>query len=246
MPLLDHRISHPRGKPRHEDAVQVWLADSSRMEEGGIRNAELVLSRDEQARADQYREDAIRIRFMTGRAMLRSLIAEHVGLPARDVMIGRTDFGRPALIASGEPALDFSLSYAGPLILLAIGLGVRVGVDIEAMRLIPEADAIVTRHFAKSEAKRWSELPLGHRQRAFLEGWTRKEAVLKAAGCGLACGLGAANVTFGPGIPARVVAAGGVRDHGWQLKDISPVDGYVAALVSNHSLGERLALRRWL
>jgi 4'-phosphopantetheinyl transferase len=216
------------------------------MDEGGIRNAELVLSRNERARADQYQDDAIRVRFVTGRAMLRSLLAEHAGLPARDVMIGCTALGRPVLIASGEPALDFSLSYAGPLILLAIGLGVRIGVDIEAMRLIPEADAIVARHFAKSEAKRWSELPLAHRQRAFLEGWTRKEAVLKAAGCGLTCGLGAANVTFGPGIPARVVAAGGVRDHGWRLQDISPVDGYVAALVSNHRLSERLALRRWL
>ncbi len=205
------------------------------MDEAAFRGAEDILSSDEQARARRFRSDALNARFVAGRVMLRTRLAEELELNPRDVTIGRTAAGKPILISPDKPDLDFSLSYAGSLILLAIGRDTRVGVDIEPMRPVPEAEIIVARHFAVPEKEHWEQLPASHRPRAFLEAWTRKEAVLKATGVGLSHGLAKVQVTFGPGSPARIIKVDDDHDHSCQIEDISPVDGYVAALVSDRA-----------
>ncbi len=227
-----HQTRHTHTDAPREGTVQIWLADSARLDEAAIQGAGDILSSDEQARAGRFRGDALKARFVAGRAMLRTRLADELELNPRDLTIGRTAAGKPILTSPDKPDLDFSLSYAGSFILLAIGRDTRVGVDIEPMRSVPEAESIVARHFAIPEKERWQQLPASHRPRAFLEAWTRKEAVLKATGVGLSQGLAKVQVTFGPGSPARVIEVDDNHDHSWQIEDISTVEGYVAALVS--------------
>jgi len=62
---------------------------------------------------------------------------------------------------------------------------VEIGVDVEILRDITDADDIADRHFTLGERLALRAFPPIERNRAFLTGWTRKEASLKATGAGL-------------------------------------------------------------
>ena len=48
-----------------------------------------------------------------------------------------------------------------------------------------DMDLLAAHHFTAAEQAEFAALPAAARTRAFLLGWTRKEACMKAAGCGL-------------------------------------------------------------
>lgn len=60
-----------------------------------------------------------------------------------------------------------------------------VGIDLEVMRPVDHADELAQEHFTRAEIDEWQAVPPDERSRAFLRVWTRKEAVMKAAGLGL-------------------------------------------------------------
>lgn len=90
--------------------------------------------------------------------------------------------GRP--LAAGAPGVGVSVSHAGGLLLVALAACCRVGVDVEplaerGLERLP-AHALTTAELRELEA------PGADRIASFLSYWTRKEALLKAAGVGLA------------------------------------------------------------
>jgi 4'-phosphopantetheinyl transferase len=84
--------------------------------------------------------------------------------------------GKPYL--PGAPEVRFNLARSQELALVAVALGVDVGVDIERLRPLPEYEAIAERFFPPSERE-------GLDERDFFRRWTRIEAKLKARGVGL-------------------------------------------------------------
>src|SRR5262249_30749031 len=91
---------------------------------------------------------------------------------------------------------------------------------------------IVESYFTEAERVHFATLAEPARYEAFIRGWTRKEAILKAQGVGLA-GLAAGYETmFGSGGLSRrfTLASPLPRVHGWTLWEAAPREGYVAAL----------------
>ena len=91
------------------------------------------------------------------------------------------------------------------------------------------------------ERRTLAALPPAERDPGFLRYWTRKEAVLKATGHGLAVAPAAIAVT-GPREPPAVVAVTveGVVERPVYLRDLDVGPGHVAALAV---LGRELAIR---
>ena len=116
-----------------------------------------------------------------------------------------------------------------PLLLFAVG-HTRVGVDVERIRAIPDADALVMRFFSRRECDQFQALPPSARPAAFLRAWTRKEAVLKAIGRGVQS-LDCCDVTFGTDEPPALLELDGDRSAGrrWDLFGWEPAAGYLAA-----------------
>jgi 4'-phosphopantetheinyl transferase len=128
--------------------------------------------------------------------------------------------------------LHFNVSHSGELALIAVCRGQELGVDIEQERAVREAKRIVESYFTPAELERFAALDERAQERAFLRGWTRKEAILKAIGVGLA-GLATGYETmFGddPMTAAFRPAGPSFRVHGWQLWEGRPREGYLAAL----------------
>ena len=102
---------------------------------------------------------------------------------------------------------------------------------------MPNAAALLERFFSPEEVRQWQEMPAERQLRAFFQGWTRKEAWLKAMGSGLSFPLNQFCVTLDD--PARVVSIRGdvAEAAHWRLESCAPCDGYVATVAIRGTAG---------
>ena len=190
-----------------------------------------LLSAEEMDRAARFVFERDRRRYIVARAALRQLIARYVGRAPDSVPFRYGKFGKPRLDGRSGPA--FNVSHSEECALIAVSRRGALGVDIEAIRELRDAEDIATRFFAPGEVARLMALPAAVRTGAFFTCWTRKEAYLKALGSGLAKPLDAFEVTFGAGEPPRLTVLGDREETArWTVHDLRPVDGFAAALVT--------------
>ena len=92
------------------------------------------------------------------------------------------------------------VSHSHELAVYAFTRGSPIGVDVECIRPMPNAAELLERFFSPEEVQQWRQMPAERQLRAFFQGWTRKEAWLKAVGSGLSFPLNQFCVTLdGPG-----------------------------------------------
>lgn len=190
------------------------------------------LSPDERARAERFFSARDRDRFVAGRAFLRLLLAQYLGAEPRDLCFRYGSKGKPALAGVSDD-LEFNLAHSDALAVCALARGCgELGTDIERVRSISDAREVARATFSAREFDRLQSLPEPVRLRAFYEAWTRKEAFLKALGCGLDRPLGSFDVSFGPGEPPRLLRT--LWDPSdaerFSLHAFEPEIGYVGAI----------------
>jgi len=201
---------------------------------GRVAALRLQLTPDETARADRFHFDHHRRRFTVGRGALRELLAAYLDAAPEEVHFVYGEKGKPSLdgpAAAGDD-LRFNLSNSHELALVAVGVGHELGVDVERLRPIPDGEQIAERFFSPGERMDLAGLPPTRRDEGFFNGWTRKEAYLKAMGDGLTVALDRFDVTLTPGRPARFRTLDGSAEAAsrWSLFDLHPAPGYVGAL----------------
>jgi 4'-phosphopantetheinyl transferase len=223
------------------DEVRAWVveldaglpagADVDSAEPG----AELaVLSDDERGRAARFVRARERRRFTRCRAALREILGRLLGEPAVSLRFRAAAVGKPEL-DRGPGVVDplrFNVSHSAELGIVAVCYGREVGVDIERLRPITEAERIVASFFTAAELDAFTAIAEADRTAAFLRGWTRKEAVLKGFGMGIS-GLSARHETgFGTSaLTSRFTPAEpSSRVDRWMLWEAAPRPDFVAAL----------------
>ena len=205
-----------------------------------------TLSDDERERADRFHFERDRRRFTCARAVLRHVLAESLDVEAREVTFSYGPNGKPALSGRFERALAFNVSHSHEIALVAVGRDVEIGVDVEAVRAMDDADDIASRFFSPREAAQLRSLPAAERTGAFFACWTRKEAYLKALGSGLAKPLDEFDVTFAPGESATLVVHADARETArWSLHALAPAPGYTGALVTE-ARARVVRCRQWI
>ncbi len=140
------------------------------------------LSADERARAARMTFGRDARRYLAARHALRRILADVVNRPAERLVIEPDDRGKPGL---RDGALQFNLSHSGPEALIGVSRDRAIGVDIEVVQEVAEAEALARAHFTDAERADWMTADASARHRTFLICWTRKEACVKALGVGL-------------------------------------------------------------
>lgn len=193
---------------------------------------EALLSSEERARAARYRFEEPRRQFVVCRGTLREILAAELSLAPEAVTFTVNAHGKPAL--AGDSDLRFNVAHSAQLALIAVARGREVGIDVELVRPMERLAALVEEHFSPAEQAEFATLPAAQRPRAFLTGWVRKEAYMKARGLGFTLPLAAFDVTLAPGAPARLLADRYHADGGagWALADVAVGPGYVAAMTT--------------
>lgn len=138
------------------------------------------INTEERARADRFRFEADRERFLLGHGWMRKLLSHYTGTPPAAIATVRGRFGKPAL-AEGGPY--FNLSDTKDAVAFAVCDTVELGLDLETMDRRVDHDAVGAHYFTPEE-----QLTIARSEDqkcTFLELWTRKEAILKACGVGI-------------------------------------------------------------
>jgi 4'-phosphopantetheinyl transferase len=192
-----------------------------------------TLAPDERARAARFRRESDRHRYTAGRGILRDLLARYLSVAPEEPVLRYGSHGRPELGGPhADDDLNFNLSHSQALALYAFTRGRELGIDVEAVRHDVAVVALARRFFSPAEAAALEALPESVRTEAFFNGWTRKEAFIKARGDGLSLPLDSFDVTLAPGTPAALLSTGWdpAEAESWSLAELSPAQGFKAAL----------------
>jgi 4'-phosphopantetheinyl transferase len=145
--------------------------------------------------------------------------------------------GKPALVQNGSDSLQFSVSHSGEYALFAIAAGRAVGVDLELES--PQIDPVLLAPhcFSPGEIAQLNALPEAWRAKAFLKGWTCKEAFVKAKGDGVFLELSSFDVCLDPSEPARLLRTGwdALEARRWCLRVLDLGPGVAAAVAAEGS-----------
>ncbi|MCB0190032.1 MAG: 4'-phosphopantetheinyl transferase superfamily protein, partial [Caldilineaceae bacterium] len=185
-------------------AVEIW----SFMLKIGEHRLPLTewLSADEEVRATRFHFPQDATKFRIGRAMLRLILSHYVGLPPAALQFDYNTYGKPIVAAAqNHTGLAFNLAHSGEYALCAVTDGAQVGIDLELIRALdyPRLAATI---FSPREQEILHNLSTDQQPMAFFNGWTRKEAYVKAHGLGLSMALTDFDVTIAPNEPARLLA----------------------------------------
>jgi len=216
-----------------EEAVEVIVTRLDVRSEA-LRAGAAVLTDEERDRARRFVFDRDRDRFIEARACLRQLLAARLGTPPDSVELVYGARGKPALAPGyADTGLRFNVSHCDDLTLYAFSCGREIGIDVEAVRPIGDADDIAARFFSQREKRAYRALEPGDRPLGFFQCWTRKEAFIKALGDGLSYPLDRFDVSLTPGEPAQILRVEDTPGDrcGWRLESWSPAPGFVAAVV---------------
>jgi len=178
-----------------------------------------LLSQDEQNRLARYTHPSKANQYLISHVMLRCLLAERLdrSVASLNFIYGNRD--KPLLV---DAAIHFNLSHGEGISIIGIS-DQQIGVDVEPIDRKADHEALTERFFSDAE-KSWIEAQQ-HKERAFFEIWTRKEAVLKASGLGISTNLSALNTTHQP-----IELKGG-----WFWKTI-PYRNYIISLAGTSKL----------
>jgi 4'-phosphopantetheinyl transferase len=190
-----------------------------------------LLSADEAARADRFGRMILRNRYVAGRAFLRLLLGEVLGVSPRAVSLQRGKRGRPELPRGAN--CDFNVSHTNGVGVIGIARNtarhLRIGVDVERRDREVDAERLSLKFSGRSELESQAALPASDRREHFLRFWTYKEAMSKATGDGLIAPFG--RIELAAGDPPRLVSGPPpyVPEH-WRLRELSVPLAYFAAL----------------
>ncbi|MDO5505229.1 MAG: 4'-phosphopantetheinyl transferase superfamily protein [Pseudoxanthomonas suwonensis] len=162
-------------------------------------------------------------------------LADSLDRDPRTLALVRDGHGRPCLQVDvdgdGIPDIDLNWSHSGELLLLAMGEGQRVGIDVERVRRRPRALDIARRFFHPDEVQWLQAQASDALAAAFTRLWCAKEALLKAHGRGIAFGLHRFALGERDGRLQLLAGCDGLAPaDGWQLHELATRAGYHAAL----------------
>jgi 4'-phosphopantetheinyl transferase len=203
-------------RPGPPPEVRVWHARRSHWD----RRLERLLDDRERSRLRALRRPADRERSGVAAALLRLVAARELACAPERVLVYRRcrrcggPHGKPA-VPGPAGGLEVSVSHAAEVVLVAASRCDPVGVDVEPLDPALPVDDLAPLCLAPEEARALAGLTGPHRARAFLGCWTRKEAVLKAAGTGLL-------------VPPAEVPVTGAR--GMFVTEVAVAAGYLAAV----------------
>jgi 4'-phosphopantetheinyl transferase len=152
--------------PDAADAMHAWLTEAERL------------------RAQRLAAATHRRMFVAARGALRLLLGHYLHRDALGLPLTIGPRGKPGL--AGAAPLAFNVTHCDDLALIALAGAGAVGVDVERADRKVDVEPLARRCLSEAERRILEARPPAQRAPLFMRYWTRKEAVAKALGVGLA------------------------------------------------------------
>jgi 4'-phosphopantetheinyl transferase len=193
-----------------------------------------LLDETERERYGNYRREVDKLRFLTGRTLIRAVAGQWLGTAPEDVVLDASCYdcgrphGKPRVVAEGAPQV--SISHSGQWVALAAVQDVPVGVDVEEIRAAEVAD-LARISFSASERAAFARLPESEQQAVFFTYWARKEAVVKATGRGMSVAMSRFTLSAHDQPPAVLASEAAEVDPALvRMADLAAGEGYRASV----------------
>lgn len=225
--LLSNHIPHLQEKDIH-----LWVFNSS-LYTNRVKEFEKVLSNDEIERAIRFRFREHSDKFILFRGCLRFVLARYLKITPAQIRFSYSSYGKPMLVKEiNQQGVSFNQSHTIGLGLIAITQNLSIGVDIERIRDDFPYEDIAHNYFSRNEVSELEKLSQPARKEAFFNFWTRKEAFLKAIGCGLSSPLDSFDVSL-PTNEGLVILSTSINPkevNNWSIQNLIIQKDYSAAL----------------
>lgn len=224
--------------------MNVWFVPL-RITSSAARAGAQLLDQQERERLQRLRGEKLQHAFIASHTALRGVLGAQLGIAPQAVQMTIDPLGKPALApAHGTSAPHFNLSHSGDWAAIAVTRQGPVGIDIE-----PLADAALRTQglgdtLGLRERRTLARCPAALHPLALLRLWVRKEALLKATGCGITRGLQQVQVSLGARARLQHCTHPRVTAGDWSLTALDRPDAWVAALAVRGPL-PALTVRHW-
>jgi 4'-phosphopantetheinyl transferase len=175
---------------------------------------ETFLSQQEKEKLNRLINPAVKSRFIVSKGLLRYILSNYLTQDPKSFEFSTGEHGKPFL-SSGQQKytkknigdrhlpvpnknLHFNVSHSGNIAIFGFSHE-PLGIDIEEMRKKVDFEGIMHRYFSAKEISSWKQHSAPSKLESFFLGWTRKEAILKATGIGIA-GLNKVEISFDPAL----------------------------------------------
>lgn len=223
----------PAGLPAG-DTIHVWWIDLDNQSLDSLSHTDgavAFLSPQELEHAARFHFERDASRYRLCRAMLRLGLGWYLGQNPREVALRTGKFGKPHL--ASDAGLFFNVAHSAGLGAIAFSTQGEVGIDVEMADRSVEVMDIASAYFTARETASIAAAEGPAQLAAFLRIWTRKEAVLKAVGCGIPNGLNRVDVTGERvNFDGEAVTPGEYGGSDWLVRDLPAMAGFAGAIAA--------------
>jgi len=231
MTVNQPQIQNPDSPVRFEltgESVHIWQA--SLIQNGRKQELYSLLAVEERQRAQRFRFEIHRERYIAGRGMLRILVGAYLNIDPALVRFCYSVHQKPMLDPFHKSELNFNLANSDDRVVYLFSLKRRSGIDLEYVHPMLDEDHFGKLYFSERESRNLGALRDIEKTSYFFRLWTCKEAFLKAIGKGLTGELSEVEVDFLPDGTARFLSLPGEAAQDWQLMLFSPWENFQSAL----------------
>jgi 4'-phosphopantetheinyl transferase len=224
---LHHEI---RKALKQDDEMSLWQIDFRAFADD-MDKLLFLLSIEEKKRAEAYKQADKAFAYIIAHGFMRLFLSAITQIPAQELAFLQGHYGKPYLVQA--PELAFNLSYSKRFLFFAHGSKGQIGVDIEAMRKLPNLLQIIEQQFHPDEKALLLRLSDDEQVKQFYRIWTCKEAYIKALGSGLCLPVNSFAVDLAK--PARIKG-----QSAWFLHEYAFEDEHLGAVASQQAKAPRL------
>jgi phosphopantetheinyl transferase len=157
-----------------------------------------LLSTGELERASRFQFDADREMYILSHGFTRQLLARKTGLAPENIRFDLSKNGKPSVNSKN---IHFNLSHTREVFALALSPDMSLGIDVECLGREIDWQPVSRLYYSDNERQWIASHPAEEQKKAFFIIWTRKEALLKAIGCGIINDLAMVDVIEPVNIP---------------------------------------------
>ncbi len=178
--------------------IHLWWISLDLTEED-LQTCIALLSESEKIKAERFKFPQHQRRYQAVHGILRIILARYLNLDPVQLDFTHSDRGKPYLTDDCNPLnLQFNLSHSENMAILGINRDRRIGVDLEKVRPMENAEQLAKRFFCASEYDLLTQAIPEERDKLFFQLWTAKESYLKGTGEGISGGLNQVEINLNP------------------------------------------------
>lgn len=224
--------------------MQLWIVPLDIPPTFARRCADL-LDPPERERAARLATERLRTAHVAAHAALRGVLGTALCLAPGSLRFERGTHGKPFLDHEAGGTLHFNLSHTQGVALVALTRHAPVGVDIESLEEARVQLGDLQPALSPWEREALAATAPSQRTHAAYRCWVRKEALLKAAGCGITHGLDNFSVALGPRAHLRESRHPWLRAGHWSLRGFERPGHWTAAIALGSAMPKAIAVHHW-